>query len=341
MNKLLQWLERYWLALLLVIAFAVLIALSYGELRAAVSVLARSQWQWILAAIILLAIYFIVYTYEYVLGFAAVDVQSQVLQLLPVLFASIFVKSVIPSGGVSSLAVFVENASERGQSGARAAEGSLLVLVADLAGVMPLIAFGLAYLAGRGLLEVYQVLTTALYLLFTLAMTGVVLLGRWFPRELQHLLNWTTENINWIAGLVMHRSLLPEGWADQQATQYTGAARSLTEHPRIVGYILLTALAGDLINLASLVAISLAYGVWLGLDVLTTAFAMNMVFSVVTILPHGIGVAESVMVLVLAQLGVTIPVSLAITVAYRGLSVWLPIFIGFFFVRTATGGTGK
>ena len=98
MDRLLEWLRRYWLALLLIIAFAVLIALSYNELQAIARVLLRSRWQWIAVAVILQGIYYVVYTYEYVLGFAAVGVQSRVLELLPVLFASIFVKAVIPSG---------------------------------------------------------------------------------------------------------------------------------------------------------------------------------------------------------------------------------------------------
>jgi len=335
-DRLLEWLRRYWLALLLIIAFAVLIALSYNELQAIARVLLRSRWQWIAVAVILQGIYYVVYTYEYVLGFAAVGVQSRVLELLPVLFASIFVKAVIPSGGISSLAVFIQDASRRGQPGARAAEGSLLILVADLVAVIPLIIIGLVYLAARHVLVDYQLLTSILFLVFTAVLIVIVLLGRWLPRQLQHGFIWTERGINWVARTVTHRPWLPVGWGGQQAAQFIGAAHSLTKHPRLIGYIFGTALAGHLINLISLAAVSLAYSSRLGAATITAAFAMNIVFSVITILPHGLGVAESVMVLVFLSLGVALPVAIVITVAYRGLNVWLPIVIGFFFLRQVT-----
>jgi uncharacterized membrane protein YbhN (UPF0104 family) len=60
----------------------------------------------------------------------------------------------------------------------------------------------------------------------------------------------------------------------------------------------------------------------------------------VSFIPHGIGVAEGAMALVLTSLGVATQTALAVAVAFRGLNIWLPILIGLFFLRRvrALGG---
>lgn len=342
-ERLVQWLRRRWLLVAVIIATVILVILQFEEIVIVLVTLVRGQWQWVLLAILLQIAFYILYAALYQAGFATVDVDSRVAELIPVLFASIFVKTIVPSGGVSSLAVFVDDAARRGQSPIRAAQGALLVLIADLAAITPLILVGLAYLSSQGVLENYQTVASAIFLAIVAALAGILILGRWLPKSLHALISWVQEQVNWLASLVDQRPLLPPDWADQMTRDYIIAANDIVERPRGVARTGALALAGDLINLISLYALTLAYRQPLPFGAVTAVFSMNIVFSVVTIIPNGIGVAEGVTVLVLTTLGVPLPDAVAITIAFRGLNVWLPLGIGFLFLRQVRsfGGRGK
>ncbi len=332
-QRLLSWLRRRWLLVLAIVAFAVLLILRFGEIEQVLATIVRGQWQWILGAVLLQGMYYPVYTLEYVFGFAAVEVPSALGQLLPVLFASIFFKTIVPSGGISSLAVFIDDATRRGKSGTRTAEGALLVLIADVVSVAPFIVFSLLYLSQQLVLAIFVTIASILFLLFAGLLGAVILLGRWQPSVLRGFFAWSEDNINWLASLVGRPPVLPPGWDEAQARDFTGAARGLAHHPGLLGDVLLVAFGANLINLLTLFALSLAYGEPVNAGALTAAYTMNVVFSVVTFIPHGIGIAETIMVVVLTSLGIATAEAVAITIAFRGLNVWLPLGIGFVFLR--------
>jgi phosphatidylglycerol lysyltransferase len=62
-------------------------------------------------------------------------------------------------------------------------------------------------------------------------------------------------------------------------------------------------------------------------------FAVGLLFMVVTPIPMGIGVVEGVMPLVYISLGVPGEAATVVTLAFRGLTFWLPFFIGFLLLR--------
>lgn len=260
----LSWLRRRWLFLAAAFGFGALVLLQSRELRTLGYTLVEGQWAWLLAAGLWQLVYYLGYAVQYQQGFATVGVEGRAIQLVPVVFASIFLKTVVPSGGVSSLAVFIDDATRRGRSAARAAEGALLVLV---------------------------------------------------------------------AGLARRGPVLPAGWGERQAVDFVRAARDIVEHPRALGGTLAIALALKLANLASLYAVSLAYRHPLACGPLVAALAMGVVFSVVNLIPHGLGMAEGIMALVLTSLGVAAAEALTIAIVFRGLSVWLPLLVGFLCLR--------
>lgn len=341
MRQVLAWLRRRWLLVVIVGAFAALLVFQFENIRRFVITLVTGQPQWVVAAVLLQVVYYFAYALLYQYGFAAVEVRGRALHLLPVLFASIFLKAVVPSGGLSAVAVFVDDAVRRGQSGARAAEGALFVLVADLATTLPLIAYGLYYLASQGVLELYQIAASAFFALFAVILAGMLLLGRLQPDRLRAVLERAQAIINNLAARFRRPPLVGPDWAERNARECIGAACNIAEHPRPLGRALATAFTVHVINLTSLFAVAQAYRQPVALGALVAAFSMDIVFSVITFIPHGIGISEGVMALVFISLAVPAVNALVITVAFRGLNVWLPIAAGFFFVhRVGAFGTG-
>ncbi len=75
---------------------------------------------------------------------------------------------------------------------------------------------------------------------------------------------------------------------------------------------------------------------------------MGMLFLIVSITPQGIGVVEGVMTLVFTSLGVPAAQAAVVSLAFRGLTFWLPLLIGFILLRrvkvvreSAAGSNGE
>ncbi len=333
MHGLLAWLRRNWLLLLVLVAFAALVAGNRRELTLFVATLRRGQGQWIAAAAGLQAVYFLLYSLLYQAAFLAVGIHSRALEILPVLLASIFVNTVVPSGGLGGAALFVEDAGRHGQPGARAVEGVLLVTVAEGLAVLLILLVGLSDLLAHHVLLAYQLLGTAIYLLYVAALTTILFLGRLRPAYLRSLLSWIEENANWLAGRFGRGPVLAPGWAQGNAQSFGRAAGAILQNRRLLVRTLLAALALEAANLASLYAAFRAFAQPIRLGALMAGYALGYVFSVVSFLPLDNGVMQGVMVLVYGSLGVATSVGLAVVFTWGGLNSWLPLLLGIFFLR--------
>ncbi len=327
---------------LLIIAFVWVVISRFTEIEKLIETLGQGQWQWVLAAALLQVVYYIVFTGLYQSAFYTVEVESRVSELLPVMFASIFVNVAAPTGGASGAALFVDDAARRGQSAARAAAGTVLVLAANFSAFTPVLIVGLAYLFLHHDLQAYEIFGAAILLLIISGLTGVLLLGLWQPDQLRQMLSWLQRTVNRLAAWFRRPPLLADDWADKNAAEFTGAAAAIAAHPWRLGRTLAMALAVHLVDLSSLYALFLAFYQPVGFGVLVAGYAMGILFWIVSITPQGIGVVEGVMTLVYTSLNVPAAEATAIALAFRGLTFWLPLAIGFFLLRRVKSfGTDK
>lgn len=191
--------KRRWLFWLLVIAFIWVVVSRFTEVEKLVETLAQGQWEWVLAAALLQAIYYLTYTALYQSAFYTVEVESRVSELLPVMFASVFINVAAPTGGASGAALFVDDVARRGQSAVRAAAGTVLVLAADFGAFTLVLIVGLLYLFLYHDLKSYEIAGAAILLLFVGGLTGILLLGLWGSDWLRRLLGWL-QRTAWATG---------------------------------------------------------------------------------------------------------------------------------------------
>lgn len=321
--------KRQWLLWALLIAFIWIVVSRLAEIRQLAQILAQGQWGWIALAAIGQCLYYICYTALYQSAFDTVEVQSRLRDLLPVMFASVFVIVAAPSGGASGAALFVDDAARRGQSAARAAAGTLLVLVADFSAFTLILCAGLYFLFRYHDLQAYEIVGALTLLAIIAGLASVLLLGLWRPVWLHKLLTWIQRTVNRLGAWVKRPELMPADWAERNAAEFTEAAQAISAHPRRLGRTLGVALGAHLLDLTSLYLICRAFQQPVGFGVLVAAFSMGILFWVVSITPQGIGVVEGVMTLVLTSLGVPATHATVIALAFRGLSFWLPFVIGF------------
>jgi uncharacterized protein (TIRG00374 family) len=319
--------------LVLLLLLTLWVVTRFAALRDLAAILLHAQWQWLVAATVLHLLYLVINGMLYQASFSAVEVRTTLRQVLPVMFAVYFINVVAPSGGVAGAALFVDSAMRWGQSGARAAVGTVLTLLVDLATLIPFIVYSLVYLSGRGQLRVYQTLTAAFFCAFIVILTAALVLARQRPALLTRLLAWLQRLVNGVGARFKRPELLPSNWAGRNARELQEGSAAIAAHPDKLAVAAAWAVLMHLLDLASLYVLFPAFEQAVPLGTVVAGFSMGIIFWVVTIVPSGLATVEAIMALVFTSLGVPAAPAAAVVLAFRGLNFWLPLFIGFFLLR--------
>jgi uncharacterized protein (TIRG00374 family) len=303
------------------------------EFEQFVQTLARGQWQWVLAAAVLQGAFYAIHSQMYRAAFETVGVNGRTRDLLTVLIASYFVNTLAPSGGIAGSALFVDDAARRGQSSARAAAGAVLARIADSAAFAAVLAVGFAYLFLQHDLKPYEITGAVLLLAGTIGVSAALLLSLSGSGWLPYVLAWMQRGVNRSVSRLGRPSPLAAGWADAITAEFVEAGSAIRARPRRLLRTIGLALVGHVIDLASLYALFLAFHRNVGFGLLAASYGVGILFWKMSPIPEGVGVVEGAMVLVMTSLHVPIATATVVTLAFRGLTFWLPLVLGFFALR--------
>ena len=89
----------------LVLGFFWVVFTRLAQFRELARTVAQGRWEWVLAAALFQALYFVFFTASYQAAFSTVGLESRWRELLPVTFGSYFVNVVAPSGGFTTTAL--------------------------------------------------------------------------------------------------------------------------------------------------------------------------------------------------------------------------------------------
>ena len=160
---------RRWLFVLLGIALLVFVVSQLTTVSALGADLSGADGRWLAVALALQVAFFLLYGGLYQAGLGAVEVEGSALRLVPVLLASIFAKTVLPLTAAPAAAVFIDDATSRGQSGPRTAAAMIVVLVVDLVTALPFVAAGPRRSVLRSTLVGFALTGTGLFAVFIAA----------------------------------------------------------------------------------------------------------------------------------------------------------------------------
>ncbi|HMN61367.1 MAG TPA: flippase-like domain-containing protein, partial [Anaerolinea sp.] len=99
-------------------------------------------------------------------------------------------------------------------------------------------------------------------------------------------------------------------------------------HPRLVIRPILHALANKILLIVILTLMFLAFGVEFNMATVIAGFSLAYLFLIVSPTPAGIGIVEGVLTGALGSMQVPIPAAAVITLAYRGITFWMPVLLG-------------
>lgn len=323
---------RWWM-LIAMAGLTILVASRFASVKQLIGSLRQGRLTWVMVALVINLLYFVLYAGLYQVGFKTVGVKGRMWELAPLVFVSFFANALLPSGGASGAAVFIDDAIQRGESGARAAVGVVWVLIADLVSLVPFILYGDVFLHQHQALKIYDVLGTGIYLFFVAGLCFLLVLAGWQVKILQRVLGLVQRLANRVAGWLKHSTWLKEGWPSQTAQELAGAVNTVLSTPRRMMYSLLVGFLLHILNLAGLFFIFLAFQQPVQLGTLISGFGMGIVFFIVSIIPQGVGAVVGVMTLVFSSMGIPMANALVIALTFRGLNFWLPVLFGFFLIR--------
>ena len=305
----------------------------FAEIDKLLQTLRQGQPGWILCAFVMQIIYQVIFAAVYWSAFDAVNVRSRLRDLIPLTFASIFVNSTVASGGAAGTVLFVDDARRRGESAPRATAGTVLVMAADYTAFAILLTTGLIVLIrGHDLTKLEGLSALVMYFLI-LGVFALLSAGLWTPGMLRRVLGAVQKAGVWVGHLLRRPSLFAEDWAERSAADFTSAAVMMRQQPWRLLRTVLIALAAHLADLSSLYLLFWAFHQPVSLSTVIVLYAMTILFWIVSPTPNGIGVVETVMPVIYASVGLSLETGTIINLSFRGVTFWLPLLIGFFFIR--------
>lgn len=315
------------------LALAVLIYAIRDEIAGSISNLGRVQASFLLLAIIFKVGTFHTYTKMYMALYKILDKRIRYKPMLKAALELNFVNNVFPSGGVTGFSYF----GIRMKKHHIRASTSTLVQILRFAIVF--ITFMLMIFTGLFVLALFSEVNN-LTILFTntlsLLLTAGIFLGIYIigsRNRIDNFFTFITRILNKIIQVI--RPKYPETINIRKARvgfinlheNYLELRRRYRELLRPGAY----ALTSNILEVATLYTVFLAFGETLNPGAVIIAYAVANFAGLVSVLPGGVGIYEALMTAVLATAGVSPAVSIPAIIMYRILTMAIQLPIGYYF----------
>jgi glycosyltransferase 2 family protein len=307
---------------------AALIYISLSEIESVVETLQKGNFWFILLAILIQCAWFVVAGLNYQSLYHLLGMRETVYKLLLLSASANFVNTVAPSAGVGGMAVFISAAARDGHSPGKVTVAGMLCLFLDYVAFLSVLTLGLIVLFRRNDLGPSEIAASAVIFAIAAALGFLLYLGSRSAMALGRALAWMARMVNRVMQPFIHREYLSEVRAHEFAHEMAQNLKSLPEHPGSLIVPLLYSFAGKALLMGVLLSVFLAFRVPFSAGTIIGGFAITYLFLIVSPTPSGIGIVEGVMPLALSSLRVPWSQAVIITLAYRGITFWIPLGIG-------------
>lgn len=322
------------LYLLLTAAFAYAVYAYHDQLFEVYEVLRQGLWYFLLASAVVLMLVLVNQAMLQASIFRLFGLRVDEQEMLPLYLVRRFVGVAAPSGGFSAWVPFFQFARKRSIGMGAVVAANLIYTILWYSTFFLVLFAGLLTLFAGHDLAWYQISAAITMLLIDLAMIAGLVLAWAAPDALARVMGWLGRTFEKIVALVRRQPPLTAGEFIRFATDLSGAVDEMkragwkqTLIP--VGH----AAANEVLNALILYLVGLAFGVQMSAGVLVAGYSIGTLFYIISPTPGGLGFVEGTLILALTALGVRAHNATVITLAYRGISFWLPFLLGFLSLR--------
>ena len=308
----------------LALVFLWLIVTHFTQTTSILAALGNGRWYWILLAVICQIIFYPFYAIFLEHIFSLFNVNLGRRNLLSIYIASKFTDVALPIATVGKVAIFVRQGKRSQVPPLNIGIGIGFVVIFELTAFLII-----SWLTMIALLLSHQ---PHAFLQFTLLIFSLIIAVVLFF-TVRLIVTDKTPGVVFLWVMKTLARISGQKGLDLKEieTVFVEAGNDLKKNARKIlpGFVI--ALSTHLINLITFALIYLAFVGHFNLFAILATFVAGLLFTIVSITPQGVGVAETVMVATLHSFGLDVPQAAVITLAYRGLLYWLPFFLGFYF----------
>jgi uncharacterized protein (TIRG00374 family) len=302
--------------------------LSFGELQSILQTLQQGNFWFILLALFIQGSWFVVTGLTYLSLYRLLGMDSTVYKVSVMSAAANFVNVIAPSAGMGGMAVFISDANRNKLPTGKVTVVSVLFIFIDYIAFLVVLALGLIVLFRRDNLGPSEIAASAVMFAIAATLGFLLYLGSRSAAALGKALAWMAHQVNRIVGPFIHRDYLSEKRAHEFSYEMAADLKSLPERYRSLIKPLLFAFAAKVLMMSILMASFLAFKVPFTAGTIIGGFSISYLFLIVSPTPSGIGIVEGIMPLALASLRVPWSQAVIITLAYRGVTFWIPLGVG-------------
>jgi uncharacterized protein (TIRG00374 family) len=319
---------RKFLVMLVLFLGVVFVIVSFSELEQTLATLRKGNLWYILLAIGIQIGWFFLVGITYRSIYRLLGMRESILHLTRVAAASTFVNYVMPSAGVSGMAVFVNSAKRDGHHTGKITLAAALFVLFDQAAFLAILALGIIVLIRRNDLDASQI--TASLFLFAIAslLAFTLYLGSRSAELMGNFLARLARIVNAVLRPFIRRDYLREERAHEFAHEMAEGLTSLPDRPRGLLKPLFLALLNKGLMVCIMLCSFLAFQVPYSPGTIVGGYAIGYLFMIVSPTPAGIGVVEGVLPLALRSLRVVWSQAVVITLTYRAMTFWMPLAVG-------------
>ncbi len=320
--------KKFIIVIFLFLGMAVVV-LSFGELENTIATLQKAHLRWLFVALTLESLWMVNVGLTYQSIYDLLGIEENRDRLTLVAAASTFANIVAPTAGMSGIAVFANEARQRGYPPGKATLAGALYIVIDQAAFLVVLALGWIVLLRRNDLNAGEISASLLLLAMACIFAFLIYLGSRSAKVLGDVLAHIAHVINRILKPFLHQDYLSEERAHTFAKEIAEGLASLPEHsPQRLLRPLLHSLFGKALLTCILVCAFLSFDVPFSAGTIIAGWAIGYLFLVVSPTPNGIGIVEGLMPLTLTSLRVPYEAAVVVTLAYRAVTFWVLLAAG-------------
>ncbi len=325
--------NRRWFYVAIVLLFIAVVIVGWNEALQIVGILLEAAPGFLSLAVLSHVGYYLAQNGVYQGICQAVGLPYGYLQMLPLTVAWPFINVTVPTVGLAGIALLADDARQRDLEPERGIVAGFLYLTFLYAAYGMTIWAALLYLLEHDLLQPYQV---GAALAHAAGLTGIFLaigLAGWAPGTMTGILDFLVGIGRRLARLFRRPAPRQEGSVAPIVTRCHEAVRRAVRHPKVLARALLFAAAAQGANLLCMWMVVRSLGRSLSPMQLTAVYGISYLVTLVSPSPQGIGFTEGATVNIFSSLGSSFQGAAAITLAFRGVTLWLPLLAGLLVVR--------
>jgi uncharacterized protein (TIRG00374 family) len=306
---------------------------NYDELVIIINTLGRAEPGWLLAAIVVQLLWIVTIAGNLQSTYHLTGMRETLWRMIVLTAAGNFINVIAPSYGAGAMAVFIADGQQRDKPAGKVTTASFLYLVYDYLGFMLVLTIGLVLMNQRGLLGTAIIGAAIFACTIGISLIIATIVGIFSSDQLDRLVVWFVRGINHLARPFIRRQLVDLDDARKFGTDLASGLMEIRRSPGNLLQPLGWALGRKSTMIIILYLVSRAYATPFDLPTVIVSFTVSYLFTIASITPSGVGFVEGAMSLIQVSMGINPATSVAIAVAYRGLTFWLILFYGFFAIR--------